>query len=251
MGLKIMSDNQKIIEKVKGLLAIAKDEKSDEESQSAFILAQKLMIKYKIDKSTVEDYEMTSGQDNIDEESVTVYKRLFWWERQLAQILSENFRVRYFINSKINQGEGQTKRKIMFFGHGSDLELAKEMFVLAYDVLDFRSKKFIDDFYDFTGDCHERYRTQSIKSSYIRGFLVGLSERFDSQRAALRKEYAVMVLVPEEVEVAFKDYSKDWGNPLPSVTIPPVEIEEAYEQGVSDGNDIDLTRSTIKEQSEF
>lgn len=34
--------NEKIIKKIKGLLAIARDERNDEESQSAFVLAQRL-----------------------------------------------------------------------------------------------------------------------------------------------------------------------------------------------------------------
>ncbi|HAP9204198.1 TPA: DUF2786 domain-containing protein, partial [Enterococcus faecium] len=45
----------KIIKKIKGLLAIAKDENQDEESQSAFVLAQRLMLQYKIDKNDVFD----------------------------------------------------------------------------------------------------------------------------------------------------------------------------------------------------
>ncbi|HAP3793174.1 TPA: DUF2786 domain-containing protein, partial [Enterococcus faecalis] len=48
-------DNKKIIKKIKGLLAISRDQKNDEESQSAFILAQKLMIQYNIDKNEVEE----------------------------------------------------------------------------------------------------------------------------------------------------------------------------------------------------
>ncbi len=40
--------NESIIKKIRGLLAIANDNKSDEESQSAFLLAQKLMIKHDI-----------------------------------------------------------------------------------------------------------------------------------------------------------------------------------------------------------
>ncbi|EJT5247915.1 DUF2786 domain-containing protein, partial [Listeria monocytogenes] len=37
-------DNEKIIRKVKRLLALAKENKSDEEGQSAFMLAQRLML---------------------------------------------------------------------------------------------------------------------------------------------------------------------------------------------------------------
>ncbi|EIR3903414.1 DUF2786 domain-containing protein, partial [Enterococcus faecalis] len=121
-------DNKKIIKKIKGLLAISRDQKNDEESQSAFILAQKLMIQYNIDKNEVEELSVDSENDVIGEESVTIYKRLYWWERQLACIISENFRVKNFLNNKY-LGR-QKKRRIVFYGFGRDLELAKEMYIL-------------------------------------------------------------------------------------------------------------------------
>lgn len=86
-------DNKKIIKKIKGLLAISRDQKNDEESQSAFILAQKLMIQYNIDKNEVEELSVDFENDVIGEQSVTIYKRLYWWERQLACIISENFLI--------------------------------------------------------------------------------------------------------------------------------------------------------------
>ena len=51
------SANQKIINKVKGLLDIAKDSNQDEETQTAFLLAQKLMVKYGIKKSIIQDQQ--------------------------------------------------------------------------------------------------------------------------------------------------------------------------------------------------
>lgn len=58
--------HSRIVKKVKGLLAIANDQKNDEECQSAFVLAQKLMIEYGINKSDVED---TLISEEINEES--------------------------------------------------------------------------------------------------------------------------------------------------------------------------------------
>ena len=54
------------------------------------------MIQYNIDKNEVEELSVDSENDVIGEESVTIYKRLYWWERQLACIISENFRVKNF-----------------------------------------------------------------------------------------------------------------------------------------------------------
>ncbi|EAD1619670.1 DUF2786 domain-containing protein, partial [Listeria monocytogenes] len=50
-------DNEKIIRKVKRLLALAKENKSDEEGQSAFMLAQRLMLENDIDAAEIGDNE--------------------------------------------------------------------------------------------------------------------------------------------------------------------------------------------------
>lgn len=236
------TNNKKIIKKVKGLLAIAKDERNDEESQSAFILAQKLMIQYQIDKHEVEDYELSSELTEINEESVTIYKRLYWWERSLAQIIAKNFRVKNFLNSKYI-GK-QKKRRIVFYGFGRDLELAKEMYILAYDVILYHSKLFVDEYYNTNWESRSKYLTESIKSSYIRGFLSGLSERFDEQIFILRESFEVLALVPEEVEKSYEKMSSDWGKPL-AFNPPPVEVSQAYQKGFNDGKEIDFTKSTI------
>lgn len=230
-------DNKKIIKKIKGLLAISRDQKNDEESQSAFILAQKLMIQYNIDKNEVEELSVDSENDVIGEESVTIYKRLYWWERQLACIISEDFLNNKYLGR-------QKKRRIVFYGFGRDLELAKEMYILAYEVILFHSKKFIDNYYLENPEIsRSRYMTNSLKVSYINGFLEGLEQRFNEQVSALREVYEVLVLVPEEVESSYKDYSENFGKSIFSK--PNSNIHEAYWDGYVTGKEIDFTKSTI------
>lgn len=236
-------ENQKIIRKVKGLLAIAKDHKNDEESQSAFILAQKLMIQYGIEASKVEEAALDNEEESIGEESVTIYKRLYWWERRLAQIIAQNFRVKYFLQSKMIGR--QQKRRVVFYGFGRDLELSKEMYLLAYEVIVFHSKAFIHNYYQKNPSLkRDRYVTESLKSSYINGFLIGLEERFAEQVAELRQVYEVLVLIPEAVEVAYEAYSSSWGKSL-SLRRPAVEVSDAYQEGYGDGKGIDFTQRTL------
>lgn len=237
-------NNEKIIKKVRGLLAIARDQKNDEESQSAFILAQKLMIQYEINRNEVDDYEDVSELDKLDSETVTIYKKLYWWERTLATIIADNFRVKNYINSKYIGR--QYKRQVVFYGFGRDLELSKEMYILAYDAILYHSKKYIDQYYIETELPRTRYITESVKSSYINGFITGLSQRFDEQIAQLRECYEVLVLIPEEVERSYSEMSADWE--ALDITIPEVQVMEAHQKGLSDGKKIDFTRSTLSEE---
>ncbi|QRL10341.1 DUF2786 domain-containing protein [Bacillus velezensis] len=118
--------NESIIKKIRGLLAIANDNKSDEESQSAFLLAQKLMIKHDISSGEITE---RCAEQEIVKGQATAYKRLFWWERSLARIIADNFKVEFYYNNKRFDGEQRRKKTVIFFGYDNDVQLAKEMFV--------------------------------------------------------------------------------------------------------------------------
>lgn len=239
-----MNKNEKIIKKVQGLLAISRDNKNDEESQSAFILAQKLMIKHSLSDIDVEDYEVVREREKMNYIAVTAKKRLYWWEKTLARTISKNFRTKNYL-----YGYG-SKYEIRFFGYGSDLELAREMYILAYDAVLQHSKAYINEWYkehfeEYQG-YRERYITESIKSSYLNGFLSGLDSRFEEQVALLQKEYALMVLIPEEVEEEFSNMSADWRNTT-ARQAPDTSSIEAFYAGRDKANSIDFTKSTIGE----
>ncbi|EMW5885856.1 DUF2786 domain-containing protein [Enterococcus casseliflavus] len=231
----------KIIKKIKGLLAIAKDENQDEESQSAFVLAQRLMLQYKIDKNDVFDTE--NEIEPIGEESVTIYKKLYWWERSLGSTIAENFRVKMFYNSKMKKGERKRKSKIVFYGFGSDLELAKEMYFLAYEVIVFHTNQYIKKWYQDNEMERSRYITESVKSSYISGFLAGLQKRFEEQISVLAERYEVLVLIPKAVEESFDKYSEKFSSY--SINTPPISVDHAYQEGIREAKKIDLTKSTV------
>lgn len=241
-------DEQKIIRKIQGLLAIARDEKNDKESQSAFLLAQKLMVQYGLEEQQVTDESAESKKSAITELAVTAYKRLFWWERYLAQIISTNFRVKYFLNSKVIGR--QQKRQIVFYGQVSDLGLAKSMYLLGYEVLLFHSQNFVEQYYREQPQLlRTRSVTEKIKTSYLRGFLAGLEEGFQEQVDQLEKEYALLVCVPAVVEQAYADFSRQWGKAL-TMPSPNVYVAQAYQNGYEEGKNTDLTKQAIKDDSD-
>lgn len=232
--------NENIIKKIQGLLAISRDDKNDEESQSAFLLAQKLMIKYNISKDDVETADDLAGFE-IDGDFVTIHKRLFWWEKMLAGIIARNFRVKFYYNNKII-GK-QKKRAIIFYGYTQDLELAKEMYLLAYEVVVFHSKNYVETLYNNSHLKRTRQRTEEIKSNYIDGFLAGLDQRFSEQVAELTNEYGLMVIVPKEVEKAYEEFSKDFGTIKEKKR--KVVVDDSFYSGFKDGKKVDFTRSTV------
>lgn len=242
MTIQSSERNEAIIRKVKGLLAIANDNKDDEESQSAFIMAQKLMMKHNISSS-----EISSGSNESAEVldgKATVHKKLFWWESQLAGIIGKNFRVKYYINSKVLSGDKKKKRAIIFMGFKQDVELAREMYVLAYDALTSYSKQFVEDWYNDNQDVQRHASfTSNVKNSYIRGFLSGMETKFEEQVKEMEQEYGLILLVPKEVNEKYEEMFK--GAKSLSVRIPAVGESQAYQKGYNQGNKIDYTKSTI------
>ena len=234
------NNNQVIINKVKRLLRLAADNPDGDEGQNAFLHAQKLMIKYRIESHDVEDNVVGEDLGEISPEAITVYKKLYWWEKELAEIIARNFRVKIFYSSRRTGDQVQRKTCIKFYGFGQDLELAKEMYVLAYDAIVVRANMYVSK-QRRLGDTNSGTRT--LKKNYMAGFIDGLGKRFNEQISQLKGKYELLVQPPKEVEDAFTEFSTTFGKML--LNLPQIDDAEAYIQGHTDGKSIDLTRSSI------
>lgn len=168
--------NEKIVLRVKKLLNLAEDNWDDEEGQSAFIFAQKLMIQHQISKLDLLAAGVKVEQEDIAEEAITIYKTLHWWEKSLASIIAKNFRVKVFFNNSFKSS--RVKRRIVFYGYGTDLELAKEMYVLAYDAILVYQRRYSKRHQ------HDGFTAADIKNTYLQGYLAGLKKKFNDQVSA-------------------------------------------------------------------
>lgn len=176
-------NNEKIIEKIKNLIQLANDNPSDEEGQTALLMAQKLMLKNNIALAQVEQFE----EPEKFETSQAVGKeagRIFWWERDLGYILATNFRC-FCLNQR---DRVSNKSRIIFFGEKQDAELVSKIFEAALMYLRYRLDRLPT-------------REPSYKNSYLKGFLIALDERFKKQV----EEYSLMVLPSEKTKNALKD----------------------------------------------
>lgn len=60
----------------------------------------------------MQDADNMLTEDPIGEERVTIYKKLIWWERLLANIISRNFRAKCFARKKYVDGFEQYKQRV-------------------------------------------------------------------------------------------------------------------------------------------
>lgn len=231
-----------IIRKIKGLMAVANGHANEEEAQSAFVMAQKLMMKYNIELSEINGNDEASSVTNGQGSS---YKTLRWEEKMLAKIISENFRVKYYFNNRHVEGSTKRKKCIMFFGLEQDVQIAKEIFVLANEALEHYTKAYLKHKYAImVGKARSRELTKQLKDSYMLGFLNGLSDKLSKQRFELQQEFGLVVLMPQVVHDEYDKFSEGFTKGKPT-RIPSVSEQKAYSKGYETGEKIDYTKSTL------
>lgn len=216
--------NEKLIEKIKNLIQLANDNPSDEEGQTALLLAQKLMLKNNIALAEVEQFD----EPKKFETSSTVAKeanRILWWERELAYILAHNFRCLY-----VDQRDRRLRKsRIIFFGEKQDADLVSKVFEAALLYLRYRLDRLPS-------------RETSYKNSYLKGFLVALSRRFKKQV----EEYSLMVLPSEETKEAFRGTFQNIQQG--KIEVPKNDFNlEAYTEGRFHGENAKIMPNEILE----
>lgn len=229
-----VNDNDRIIRRVKSLLKLAEDNSNMEESQSAFMQAQQMMLKHGVD---IDELEVEDKTKDILTKSATEYKRLWWWERTLGNIMATNFRCSWYYSSKRFPNTVQMKRKIVFVGFESDVELATEMYLLAKSALQFYTKRFMKDL--ISNDTLKQ--PKKAKDDYIRGFIDGLEAKFEEQ--IKEQQWGLVVVVPKEVISKTKEITK--GGKAISYYIPNPQSKQHYDQGYDAAQKIDYTKRTI------
>jgi len=209
---------QKIIEKIRKLLALSKNNASLAEAESAALKAQELMARYGVSVS-----EESEEIKKVIAHVRSTIKDAAQWRLRLASIVAKNFRCKaYYI--------GHTQ---VFFGYESDARIAKEVYEYLYRVGNRNANKMYAKVKSETGS------GAGVYNSYVSGFLVGLQSKLDEQCTAL------MLVTPPEVVQKYEEMSKNF-RPGRGFTGATAVNSEAFRQGVIDGkNSMDRERKQI------
>lgn len=175
---------QKMIDKIKKVLKLAQDNPSLEEGLAAALQAQKLMAKYNIheDEVTLEE---------IREEITSVFthqkhnSHLMAWRKQLAVIISRNFRCKCYMNGQ----------DVVFRGYTEDAKIARDVYLNLYEIGNTLGSKAYAEEFEKTGS------GRGVYNSFIAGFLTGVQEGLDVQCTAL------MIITPKAVEEEFAEFT--------------------------------------------
>lgn len=163
---------EQLMNKVNKLLALAGNNPSQEEANSAYLKAQKLIAEYNLNMD-----EFSEEKDEIVM-LPCIHSNNEGYRTMLANVLAANFRCRPIMS-------GNT---VHFIGYKTDVEVCVQVFNHAYKVSHNAGLRIERDYRK------KGWSTRGVANSYYRGFCAGIKEVLDEQCRAL------MIVVPDEVD---------------------------------------------------
>lgn len=217
-------EHEKVIQTIKKVLALSKNNPSEGEAKMAAKKAQELLAKYHIDLAEIEGIDLDKV-DEIDEVRVELQAKK--WKYDLASIVADNFRCRHFYYGKST---------LVFYGHKTDATIAAETFKELFNIGNICAGREVDKVFKETGT------SAGVYNSYVLGFCHGLREALAEQCQAL------MLVVPEDVKTSFDERSKNFKN-MKSAGLNTVynkSCRDAYAHGVETGRSA-MSRKKLEE----
>lgn len=202
---------EKIVEKIKKLLALSKSP-NENEAMAAALKAQALMAKYEIDLSQIETNEDRKIVERIycDNGKHEMKK----WKYGLATIVANNFMCKMFLYGT----------SVVFYGYEEDAEIALNTFRYLYEAGNRLALKYYNN-YRKNG-----MPTKGVMNTYLSGFKAGIKSILEKQSTAL------MVVTPQKVKDSFEEITKDVK--IHTIKVNIASGTAAYLHGVKDGKNL-------------
>ena len=218
------NSNEKIIEKIKKVLELSKNNPSVEEAKGAALKAQRLMAEYHISMTEIETIE---DIENIVEEKIDVGTGNKW-KYTLSSIVAKNFRCKCFYYGKSS---------VVFYGYEKDAEIAAMTFKMLFDTGNKESSRYYQKQRQEYLNCGKQFDGRGIKNAFLNGYLFGIREELESQCTAL------MIVIPKEIEEKYKDRTSKCHRFSSSFKVRAnTEGEQAKAEGVRIGKNMIMSR---------
>ena len=206
-----MSVDTRILERVRKLLTTANSSTGDDdhEAMTALQMAQRMMAKYNIEASDIEELQ----RDESDVIHIACeHKWDAGYRKALGVIIANNYRCKCYVHGGV----------IMFIGVREDATIAKAAFEFAYKYIMRRGNQ------EYEKTRKQGYLGKGVFNSYALGFMAGLKEILQAQTKAL------MIVTPQTVLNEFDnmDLRKGRGG-LRSDGI----YKDIYDSGYNDAKD--------------
>lgn len=211
-----MMVEEKMIERIRKMLAKTTNNPSAEEAQTALLMAQELMAKHGL---TMKDFEVAKqASKEVIQGEATDWTKLPWWYKKLSTILADNFRCYTFWR---NSGRHQ---KLIFMGVKEDVEVCQTLFnysilFVTQQAVKLRKKA-----------RKEGNSTDGLMNDYVSGFLSGLSDRYQEQ--VKKNDWGLILVKDAELITQYEAMTIKIGK---ESTITRAFNNEAYQTGYKHG----------------
>ena len=225
-----MKELDKVINKIRNLIELAKD-KDDQEGVKSMLLARRLMLKHGIEQS-----QLNIIKSEVIKDMLTFGKNINWWQKILSTVISKHFKVKVYLNREYNG------TSIVFLGMTDDVAIAKAVYEQLSTMTEHYSNVFINRYYEESGEYRNRSRTIMLKKSYITGFISGLQEALEEQTEKLMEKYEMVLVTPKEV---IDEYNK-LSLRTTTVSRPNRVDPSSYSKGYGRGKEYRQTSGNIE-----
>ena len=186
--------SEKVLDRIRKLLRLAADKgATQEEAESALLMAQRLMVEHGLNESQVEEAP-TPEEMKIEEGVAEDIGRTESWRGRLGSVIADNFRCKSFWRQM--RTAKPIRSLLVFLGHAGDVAIAKEVYQCATEVALREAGSY----------CRSRGRTGSRQdpegramwNEFLIGFSVGLREKYRSQVQS--NKWTLAIVTPEDVK---------------------------------------------------
>lgn len=225
-----MTTDNKIIIKVKKLLALSEDRgATDAEKEVAFLKAQEIMIENNLSMEQMDKAEIGIKKIPITQIIENAYSQQFgkiWYKNMLAHIIADNFRCELYISSN----------KYVFIGFKEDIEIAMEVFLSAFWYMKHNALKLVQR-------SMKNYGTsKGVEKGYLYGFLIGLKEKFKEQ---VEKRGWGLIIVKDNSIIERKNEILKGGKTCHCRSRNTRYDSNAYEKGKKDGQQFNYQKKAV------
>ena len=208
----------KIIEKIKKVLELSKNNPSEEEAKAAALKAQRLMAEYDVTISEID----TEDRDEITENAVETSTGNKW-KYSLAGVVATNFRCKFFVRNKT---------KMIFYGYETDAMIAGQTFKYLFEVGNRRARQFYNELKRRVENSGQIFQGKDVKNCFLIGYVTGIKEALDQQCTAL------MIITPPEVTEKYNEMAHGFKPMKKNLSGRSQYGAEARAEGIKTGHSI-------------
>lgn len=232
-----MSNKDKMVERVRKLLALSQNNPSQEEAQAALLHAQELMVKYNLNElDLIKDGESADAVEEIV--GLRGGRRLGGWQNVLAKIIADNFRCDVYIqrsNPKYNGERVSYEAEVRFVGLSMDVNICNEVYQKALEFADMYCTYYLLMYKVERMRTLTRSESKKLSGTWRWGFVKGIEEKFKDQ---VKKNGWEMVLVKPGLVVQHMDKKKiTKGSKLSYTRWDDNAFEDGKDKGKKFGSD--------------